>query len=38
MDEKNLQLAKAIADVELSENTTEKTAVSKMHDKQQTFR
>ncbi|XP_011876637.1 PREDICTED: NAD kinase-like isoform X4 [Vollenhovia emeryi] len=37
MDEQNLELAQAMADMELSENTSEKTVVSKMHDKQQTF-
>ena len=39
MDEKNLQLADATADMELNEDTEKvKTVVSKLHDKQQTFR
>ncbi|XP_050450171.1 NAD kinase isoform X3 [Cataglyphis hispanica] len=38
MDEKSLQLAKAMVDAELCQNAPAKTAVSRMHDKQQTFR
>lgn len=38
MDEKNLQPAKAMADMELNENMPEKTVVSKMNDKQQILR
>jgi len=40
MDEKNLQLARALANVKLNEKemTAKKTPVSKMHDKQQTFK
>lgn len=38
MDEKNLQLAKAMADMDTNDNTPEKTVVSKMNEKQQTFR
>lgn len=38
MNERDLQLARAIVDLELDENIPKKTAVTKMHDKQQTFR
>lgn len=38
MNERDLQLARAIVDLELDENVPKKTAVTKMHDKQQTFR
>lgn len=39
MDEKNLQLAMAMAGVKLDKNTTpKKTPVSRMNDKQQTFK
>ncbi|XP_043528906.1 NAD kinase-like isoform X2 [Frieseomelitta varia] len=37
MNERDLQLARAIVDLELDENVPKKTAVTKMHDKQQTF-
>nr|KAF7438315.1 hypothetical protein H0235_000706 [Vespula pensylvanica] len=38
MDESDLQLAKAMASLEVEENTPSKTVVSRMQDKQQTFR
>lgn len=38
MNEMDLQLARAMVDLELEENTPKKTAITKMHDKQQTFR
>ncbi|XP_017875500.1 NAD kinase-like isoform X3 [Ceratina calcarata] len=37
MNERDLQLARAMVDLELDETAPNKTAVSKMHDKQQTF-
>lgn len=37
MNEMDLQLARAMVDLELEENTPKKTAITKMHDKQQTF-
>ncbi|KOX79573.1 NAD kinase [Melipona quadrifasciata] len=37
MNERDLQLARAIVDFELDENIQKKTAVTKMQDKQQTF-
>lgn len=38
MNERDLQLARAMVDLELDESTPKKTAVSRMQDKQQTFR
>ena len=38
MNERDLQLARAMVDLELDENASKKTIVIKMHDKQQTFR
>lgn len=38
MNEKDLQLAKAMVDAKLGENAPKKNAVSRMHDKQQIFR
>lgn len=38
MNEMDLQLARAMVDLELEENIPKKTAITKMHDKQQTFR
>lgn len=38
MNERDLQLAKAMVDLEMDESVPKKTAVSKMQDKQQTFR
>lgn len=38
MNERDLQLAKAIVDMQLEDNSSKKTAVSRMQDKQQTFR
>ncbi|KMQ97336.1 nad kinase-like protein [Lasius niger] len=38
MDEKDLELARAMVDAKLDGNSPQKTVVSRMHDKQKTFR